>query len=543
MKRLQVGLILTLFLLPFLTVAGAGVWALWKTGWVLWVWWVIPICWGLVFVLQRWWKLFVIPMPAMRIEPPIHWTPQDTAALQLVETRQRQVDQIAAEKLAEPRFYVDVAREISLEVARHYHPKASNPWNSATMIEVLAAAQLALADVEEWASRYVPGSHVVSLGTWRTLEKANQWMDAATNLYWAGAILMNPLNLGRMLASKLAIEPLSGRVQANVLSLFYVFFVRQVGFYAIELNSGRLRGGVAKYRAARARLDRSLGEPVAPAAWPDEASGPGPSTPATSESASPPSAAPASDASPHSEPMTVTLAVVGQAKAGKSSLVNALLGERRAVSDVLPATQNATEYRLDLPGAADRLVLLDTAGYGTEASGAESWADSEAAVQRADLVLLVLKATSPARSADVRMVDAMQKWFAARPRLKPPKILAVVSHIDGLSPAMEWSPPYNWETPTTAKEEHIRDAIRYAAETLGDAVTAVVPICGDVARNRVYGVDEWLVPALWQMLGDARGTSFVRTLRAEIDNGRLKHVLQQVRAAATKLVSAYVNRK
>jgi predicted GTPase len=529
-KRLQVGLILTLFLLPLLTLVVAGAWALWTEGLIFWLWWIIPVCWGLVFVLQKWWKLFIIPMPAMTIDPPLHWTPQDKAALAMVEARQKKVAEVPTEKLAEPRFYVDVAREISFEIAKHYHPKAANPWNSATMIEVLAAAQLALADVEEWASRYVPGSHVVSLGTWRTLERANQWMDTATNIYWAGAILLNPLNLGRMLASKLTIEPLTGHVQANVLSLFYVFFVRQVGFYAIELNSGRLRGGVAKYRNAMARFDRPLtdaGEPLAPVT-------------ASSPNAGPAAAGPGEA---RSEPFSVTLAVVGQAKAGKSSLVNALLGERKARSDVLPATQNATEYRLTLEGAADRLILVDTAGYGTDATGDKSWADSEAAVERADLVLLVLKATSPARSADLHFMTTMQAWYAARPRLKPPKIIAVLTHIDGLSPAMEWSPPYRWESPTSAKEEHIRDAVNYVIETFGDAVTAVVPVCGDVARNRVYGVEEWLVPAIWQMLGEARGTSFVRTLRSEVDTGRLKHVLHQVREAAAGLISATLRGK
>ncbi|MCC7419400.1 MAG: 50S ribosome-binding GTPase, partial [Planctomycetaceae bacterium] len=354
------------------------------------------------------------------------------------------------------------------------------------------------------------------------------WMETATNIYWAGAILLNPLNLGRMLASKLAIEPLTGHVQANVLSLFYVFFVRQVGFYAIELNSGRLRGGVEKYRTSMARFDRPLTVPgEAPATV---------GTPHAEAVAAGPTDIP-------SEPFSVTLTVVGQAKAGKSSLVNALLGERRARSDVLPATQNATVYRLALEGAADRLVLVDTAGYGTDATGDRSWADSEAAVQRADLVLLVLKATSPARSADLHFMNTMQAWYAARPRLKPPKVIAVLTHIDGLSPAVEWSPPYHWESPTSAKEEHIRDAVNYVLEIFGDAVTAVVPVCSDVSRSRTYGIEESLVPAIWQLLGEARGTSFVRTLRSELDSGRLKNVLNQVRAAAAGLIGATLRGK
>lgn len=538
MKRLQAVIVFALFLLPFLAVGGAGAWALWKEGLAFWLWFVVPVCWGLVWLLQKWWKVLVIPMPGLRIDPPLHWTPQDAAALALVEARQKSVDQVPPERLAEPRFYVDVARDVSLEIARHYHPKAENPWHSATMIEILAAAQLALADMEDWAAQYVPGSHLVTLGTWRSLERANKWKNVAVNAYWAGAILLNPLNLGRMLASKLAVEPLTGQVQANVLSLFYVFFVRQVGFYAIELNSGRLRGGVAKYRTAMARLNRGAG---AAAGMPDL-----PDTPPLPVAAAPPDAGtaaqPAAGPDGASEPLMVTLAVVGQAKAGKSSLVNALLGERKAVSDVLPATQSAVEYRLNLPGAADRLVLVDTAGYGVDARGARSWEDSETAVLRADLVLLVLKATSPARAADMQFLETMRAWYRDHPRLKPPPVLAVLTHIDGLSPALEWQPPYNWETPTTAKEQNIRDALDYAAKMLGGQVAAVVPVCGDASRDRVYGVQEWLIPALWQSLGDARGTSFVRTLRAELDGVRVRQVLQQIRSAAEKLIFAATGR-
>ena len=58
--------------------------------------------------------------------------------------------------------------------------------------------------------------------------------------------------------------------------------------------------------------------------------------------------------------MTVT--VCGQVKQGKSSLINSLLGEQRARTDVLPATNEITRYELQPEGIPTRLVLLDTVG-------------------------------------------------------------------------------------------------------------------------------------------------------------------------------------
>ena len=53
------------------------------------------------------------------------------------------------------------------------------------------------------------------------------------------------------------------------------------------------------------------------------------------------------------------------------------------------------------------------------------------------------------------MMQALKTWFESRPDLKMPRVLAVVTHIDMLTPAMEWKPPYDWQTPTRPKEQQI----------------------------------------------------------------------------------------
>lgn len=80
--------------------------------------------------------------------------------------------------------------------------------------------------------------------------------------------------------------------------------------------------------------------------------------------------------------------LAGPPNAGKSSLLNALLGERRAiVSDVAGTTRDAIEEWLDVKGWPVRLV--DTAGLrmASDAIEAEGVSRAEELVSRADLVV------------------------------------------------------------------------------------------------------------------------------------------------------------
>src|SRR5207249_714821 len=124
---------------------------------------------------------------------------------------------------------------------------------------------------------------------------------------------------------------------------FYTAFIHRVGTYLIEVNSGRLRVGAKRYRELMAAY--------APA---EGAGGPaGKEKPGQAE------------AGRGGAEVPVCLTVYGQAKAGKSSLINALLGERRAATDVVPVTSEVTRYALRR-GGEESLEVLDTVGYGQE---------------------------------------------------------------------------------------------------------------------------------------------------------------------------------
>ena len=496
--------VVTLVLLPLTLMAGVGGWVLWQSGHWFWISWTLSICWIGAWLVYRYAKRVEVPLP--QIGSKIHWTPRDHAAAALIEAEQKRVSVYTGEQLADPQFYTTRTIEIATEFAKHYHPNATDPLSSASVVEILTALQLVADDLETTLRESVPGSHLITVAQWRALAKAPAWWKTASNIGWLTSIVFNPTSLARYAVSKAFVEPLSQQLQTNMLGAFYALFVRQLGFYLIELNSGRLRGGSAAYRAAMQRLE------AAPTSAADE-----------NQPASTPVA------------VTVTIAVIGQVKAGKSSLVNCLLGEQRAAVDILPLTNAVQRYDLKLDDNSDRLVLLDTPGYSDSGATAEQLSDTFEAVRNADLVLLVLDVRSPAKQADVATLDKLDAFFREKHRLKPPSIVGVVSKIDGLSPMMEWSPPYSWDEPTRLKEQNIRAAMEFARKTFGDRLASIVPVCTDRENGRVFGINEYLLPTVSLLLDEARACSLVRSLHRDYDQQRAWQVVSQFMSAGSKL--------
>ena len=109
----------------------------------------------------------------------------------------------------------------------------------------------------------------------------------------------------------------------------------------------------------------------------------------------------------------VSLAIVGPPNAGKSSLLNALLGEERAiVADVAGTTRDVIEERFFIDGVAVR--VLDTAGLRTSADVVEliGIARARAALQSATLALVVVDGSTPLDA------DALAILESTRPRAR-----------------------------------------------------------------------------------------------------------------------------
>jgi len=108
-------------------------------------------------------------------------------------------------------------------------------------------------------------------------------------------------------------------------------------------------------------------------------------------------------------PDAIRVAIVGRPNAGKSSILNRILGEERALVSELPGT---TRDALDTPTFYNgrEYVLIDTAGIRRKSKISErieslSVMRSIRSIDRADVVLLVLDAVQGLTEQDARLAD------------------------------------------------------------------------------------------------------------------------------------------
>ncbi|MBP7693076.1 MAG: ribosome biogenesis GTPase Der [Anaerolineales bacterium] len=119
---------------------------------------------------------------------------------------------------------------------------------------------------------------------------------------------------------------------------------------------------------------------------------------------------------PEPEPAdTVKIAIVGRPNVGKSSLLNRLLGQERAIVSPVPGTtRDATDTPMTFDGQS--LVLIDTAGIrrrGAIDVGVEKWSVLRTfrAIARCDVALLVLDATDPFSAQDAHVAGFILDEF------------------------------------------------------------------------------------------------------------------------------------
>ena len=113
------------------------------------------------------------------------------------------------------------------------------------------------------------------------------------------------------------------------------------------------------------------------------------------------------------EPEGMKVAIVGRPNVGKSTLLNTLLGEQRAIVDEAPGTtRDAIDTLLDFDGQS--VLLIDMAGIrrrGRLGVGVERYSVLRAlrAIDRADIALLVLDATELVTAQDTHIAGYIQQ--------------------------------------------------------------------------------------------------------------------------------------
>ena len=118
---------------------------------------------------------------------------------------------------------------------------------------------------------------------------------------------------------------------------------------------------------------------------------------------------------PEEELEMMKVAIVGRPNVGKSTLLNAILGQERAIVNATPGTtRDAIDTVFEYNG--ERMLLIDTAGIrrrGRIEGGIERYGAARAlrAIDRADVALLITEATEPLTAQDAHIAGYIQKAF------------------------------------------------------------------------------------------------------------------------------------
>jgi len=181
---------------------------------------------------------------------------------------------------------------------------------------------------------------------------------------------------------------------------------------------------------------------------------------------------------PEAKSEAVKVAIIGRPNVGKSMLLNALLGEDRAIVDEAPGTtRDAIDTLLDFRGQS--VLLIDTAGIrrrGRVGVGVERYSVIRAlrAIDRADIALLVLDAAELISAQDMHIAGYIQQAIKG--------IVLVVN---------KWDLVMNKST--IECDRYIRSQLRfiayapilYVSAKLGQGVDKVMPQVFEVYQERL----------------------------------------------------------
>ncbi len=440
MHKVLLSVSVVLLILPWLALIAAGIYWLWQHAYLTEA--VAVFCavyalaWLTIRGLRKRQGLLVLPV----VKPDDAWPPAATEIWSKLDKMAEQIDP-KDYPLTDSFRILELAKQVTVEVARHYSTKSERAELDVPLRNILFIAEQVCRDIRQMLDEKVPFSHLLTVGNGLELWRWKDRMASGHLAYRVGKLLLSPIasiprELGQFFAGKASAYP-KGMIERWLLQTL----IKKIGYYAIAMYSGQ---------AIPPQID--FDEPVHKPA--------------------------------EKTRRPLRLLVAGQLKTGKSSLINALFGELRAPTDVLPLTCALTVYRLQHEGTGD-VVIVDSPGYGDQ----ERWFEEnpEQAFGEFDLIVLVCSATQAGHEADAGFLSAMRSWFDERLERRQPPILLIASHIDQLRPLREWQPPYDVLQPQRAKEQSIREALEYISETLTIPLEDCLPVC--LKERSVYNIE------------------------------------------------------
>jgi GTP-binding protein len=185
-------------------------------------------------------------------------------------------------------------------------------------------------------------------------------------------------------------------------------------------------------------------------------------------------------------PEAMKVAIVGRPNVGKSMLLNALVGDKRAIVDDSPGTtRDAIDTLFDFDGQS--VLLIDTAGIrrrGKVKAGVERYGVMRTlrAIDRADIALLVLDATEPATAQDTHIAGYIQQ--SAR------GIILIVNKWD----LVENKDITEWNKYIKSQFKFVAHApVLYTSAKSGQGVSKVMPQVVQVYRERLKRLSTTMV--------------------------------------------------
>ena len=355
-------------------------------------------------------------------------------------------------------------------------------------------------DLRQATLGYVPGAHILTINDLRRLRKLAGIAHRSYFWYRVATLVINTPAAFLRETRDVVFGQLRDLSTETARRWAVGYFVRRTGYYAIQLYSGQMRLDDAPADGRPLKQSRrDAGEDLQRSEMLD------------------------------SEPLRIL--VVGQKNAGKSSLINALFGEYRAATDVVPRTGQVEAYVLEREGLP-QAVVLDTAGYDA-AEPAELLRPLFDHLHGCDMVVCVCSAVSAAREADRRFLGELRAEFQRNPDRHIPVLVVALTQIDRLRPFQEWAPPYRLDPPQGMKAAQIAGAVEAVAADLSLPPADVIPVC--LLPERIYNVEEALVPAILERLPAAQRVKYLRCLRQQRAEGYWRRLWQQTVGAGRVL--------